>query len=166
MKGKKIALVVLCFLTIIFLYISKHINNIPIQSVMVNHNSINYSRLDALNVAMKNEPQIAKSYGGTFIDSKGILYVYIVGNDNVKKLTSMLKDNKIVCKKVKYTYEQLKNTLNSLSNNLVRFNIKQASLNISKNTVEVYLNQDNTETKKKILNSLKEATVTFVKSEK
>ncbi|QOR36289.1 hypothetical protein IMX26_05605 [Clostridium sp. 'deep sea'] len=161
MKFKKIVLIILCFIFIIFLLINKPIYNITSKYISEDQNHKNCLRIENLNEAIKSNAQLALNYAGYLIDDKGILHVYMVGENNCQQLKKILDNEQIKCYSVKFTYKQLQNTLYTLSNNLTRYNIKKAQLNIAKNTVEVYLAINNKQVKEDILKLLTDSAVTF-----
>lgn len=161
MKFKKTVLIILCFIFIIFLLINRPINNITSKYISDDQIYKNCLRIENLNEAIKSNAQLALNYAGYLIDDKGILHVYMVGENNCQKIKKILDNKQSKCYSVKFTYKQLQNTLNTLSNNLTRYNIKKAQINIAKNTVEVYLAINNKQVIEDIHKLLIDFAVTF-----
>ena len=119
------------------------------------------SREDQLRSILKNYPDLAKYYAGSYLDESNSLHVNIVGDENADKLTKVLDNNKIVCHSVSYTHKQLLNAIDLVKDSLETYNIKSIGLNSKDNCLDIYLEELNEANKAKVTGLIKEDMVKF-----
>lgn len=85
------------------------------------------------------ESNFPNNYGGSFLDSKGILNINWVG-DNEEKIKNLIKDNEVIINKVQFSLDYLNETKLSLRGKMFEFNIKYMFVGIEENRVMIFIN--------------------------
>lgn len=92
------------------------------------------------------EKNFPSHYGGSFIDSNGILNINWVG-DNEEEVKNLIKNSEVIVNKVQFTLNCLNEIKLSLRRNMSELNIKYMFVGIEENRVLIFV-KDFTQVKK------------------